>query len=57
MIADLAISRFYEQPPFNENSLRLAGHFFNKYKAQLKELKKYYKSNHQSGGSIVPYYF
>jgi hypothetical protein len=57
MIADLAISRFYEQPPFGESNLQLAAHFYNKYRSQLKGLKGYLRSNHKSSGTIVPYYF
>ena len=56
-IADLAISRFYEIPPYNENSIALTRHFFSKYTAGLKEIKKYSNNNLTGAEQIVPHYF
>jgi len=54
-IADLAISKGYEVPP-NVN-LDMAGHFYNKYKTKLKDMKKVARGQYQSKGIISGWYY
>ena len=54
-ISDLAISKGYEIPP--NVSLELAGHFYNKYKTKLREMKKVKNANYQRGGTISAWYY
>ena len=54
-IADLVISWGYERLP--NQDIKLAGHFYNKYKTQLREMKKMRNSNYRRGGVISPWYY
>lgn len=56
-IADLAISRFYEMPPFSEASIPMARHFYAKYNEGLKEIKVYANRDFTGAEQIVPHYF
>ena len=57
VIADLAISRFYELPPFNENSIALAKFFYGKANAGIQEIRHYANIDFASAERIVPHYF
>ena len=55
LIADLVIARGYEMP--QSKDLEMHKHFFAKYQARLRDMKKARNANYQKGGTISPWYY